>query len=505
MKKKPLALVILDGWGIAEDGEHNGIFVAQTPTFDTLWKKYPHTQLDASGEAVGLPVGQMGNSEVGHTTIGAGRVLYQDLVRISKDAREGKFADNPALQKAFSHVIAHTSTLHIMGLLSPGGVHSHEDHFIEMINSAIKSGVQEIVLHPFLDGRDSSRTGGKDSLDRLEKHIAGIKNVHIGTVIGRYFSMDRDTNWDRTDSAYRAIFEGKAAFVYDATQKPSQEITQWYTKEIFDELLEPQVFLREDGNPAKVHQNDAIIFTNFRPDRARQLSKKIASVLQEKNLCFVTMTQYDPTLESIVAYSPEVIDTTLGGVISEAGLSQAHIAETEKFPHVTYFVNGGRQDPHTGEEHVLVQSRKDIKTHDEAPKMRAKEIADEAISRLGNCDFIFLNFANPDMVGHTAKPAAIKIAVETVDRELGRLVDATLQHDGTVIVIADHGNAERMYDPKTKEPHTSHTTNPVPCIVIGKKANGTLRSDGGLKDIAPTVLFLLGLQKPVSMTGTSLL
>ncbi len=508
MSKKitgPTVLVILDGWGIAEPGAHNGISQSDTPNFNRLKKTYAYTQLDASGEAVGLPAGQMGNSEVGHTTIGAGCVLYQDLVRISKDAASGAFADNPAFGQAFSHVVENKSTLHVMGLLSSGGVHSHEDHFLAVINAALKRGITEVVLHIFTDGRDSSRTGAGDSLDRLEKHIAGMDGVHIATVTGRYFSMDRDTNWDRTDKAYHAIFDGKGSFVYNADEKPSAVIKTWYGKDIFDEHLEPQLFLRQDGNSYKVNDNDSIIFTNFRPDRARQLSRKIVEVLKEKNLCFVTMTNYDPTIQSIVAYEPEKIEQTMASTIAAAGMTQAHIAETEKFPHVTYFVNGGRQEPHTGEEHILIPSRKDIKTHDEAPEMKAKEICDAAIGQLDKVDFVFLNFANPDMVGHTAKPAAIKIAVETVDGELGRLVDAVLKRDGALVVIADHGNAERMYDPETMEPHTSHTTNPVPCLVIANTFHPTLKSGKGLRDIAPTVLDLLGLVQPPCMTGESVI
>ncbi len=501
----PLVLVILDGWGIGEAGEHNGIHLANTPNFDELMKKYPNTQLDASGEAVGLPAGQIGNSEVGHTTIGAGCVLYQDLVRITKDAESGKFAENSAFVTAFDHVKKYNSTLHVMGLLSPGGVHSHENHFLQVINAGIKHGIKRIVLHAFMDGRDYSRTAGHDSLKRLEQHIDGMDEVHLATVTGRYFSMDRDTNWDRTDKSFRAIFDGKAAYVYEATDKPSETIKEWYSKEIFDELLEPQVFLKPDGTPATVENNDSIIFTNFRPDRARQLSRKITEVLKEKNLCFVTMTNYDPKIESIVAYAPEKIEQTMGSVISNAGLIQVHIAETEKFPHVTFFVNGGREEPHEGEEHILIPSRKDIKTHDEAPEMRAKEICDAAISKLDTADFIFMNFANPDMVGHTAKPAAIKIAVETVDRELGKLVKEVLKRDGALIVIADHGNAEQMYNLITKEPHTAHTTNPVPFIFIDNKNHPKLKSGKGLRDIAPTVLKLLKLEQPPCMTGESIL
>lgn len=503
--KSPLVLVILDGWGIGDPGEHNGISIADTPNYDQLISSYSNTQLDASGEAVGLPAGQMGNSEVGHTTIGAGCVLYQDLVKITKDAEAGKFAENSAFTTAFDHVKKHQSTLHVMGLLSPGGVHSHEHHFLQTINAAIKNGVTRILLHCFMDGRDYSRTGGRDSLKRLEQHINGMDEVRIATVTGRYYSMDRDTNWDRTDKSFRAIFEGNASYVYEATSQPSEVIKEWYSKEIFDEMLEPQVFLKPDGTKYNVEDNDAIIFTNFRPDRARQLSRKVTEVLKDRNLCFVTMTNYDPTIESIVAYTPEKIEQTMASVIADAGLTQVHIAETEKFPHVTYFVNGGREKPHQGEEHILVPSRKDIKTHDEAPEMRAKEICDEAIKKLDSTDFIFMNFANPDMVGHTAKPSAIKIAVETVDRELGRLVKEVLKRDGSLIVIADHGNAEVMWQGETKEAHTAHTINPVPFIFVNKTKKPTLKSGKGLQDIAPTVLDILKLQQPPCMTGESIL
>lgn len=502
---KPLAVVVLDGWGLGEPGEFNGVSIAETPNFDRLSTTYPFTQLNASGEAVGLPDGQIGNSEVGHTTIGAGCVKYQDLVRISKDAQEGKLGENPALSSAFDYVNSHASTLHIMGLFSPGGVHAHEDHFLEVINAALKKGVGKILLHPFTDGRDVSRTSAKNSLVRLEQHIDGIAEVEIATVMGRYFAMDRDNNWDRTDMAFRAIFEGKAAFVYDHTHRPSSEIEEWYSKEIFDELLEPQVFLKPDGTPHQVLEHDAIIFTNFRSDRAKQLSKKITQVLKEKKLLLVTMTHYDADVESVVAYAPEKVESTIGSVVAAAGKKQAHIAETEKFPHVTYYVNGGKTDPHAGEEHVLVPSRKDIKTHDQAPEMKAKEICDEAIKRLDSVDFLFINFANPDMVGHTANPQAIKVAIETVDTQLGRLTDAILQQGGGLIVIADHGNAERMWDPTTHEPHTAHTTNPVPCIVIHSTLHPKLRSTGGLKDIAPTALELMGLEVPPCMTGVSLI
>lgn len=503
--KGPLALVVLDGWGLAEASEVNGISLAETPVMDQLQKSFPFTQLEASGEAVGLPNGQIGNSEVGHTTIGAGCVLYQDLVRISKDVESGKFRTNDALVQAFEHVKKNNSTLHVIGLLSAGGVHSHEEHFFAVLEAAREQSVSSIIAHPFLDGRDTSKTAGVTSLEKLETLVDKLGGSDIGSVSGRYYAMDRDTNWDRTDKAFQAIFQGKADSIYDTSISPSQIIREKYHSNTYDEHLEPMVFKTKAGEVMEVHDNDAIIFTNFRTDRTRQLSKLICEKATEKNLLFVTMTEYGGDVNAMVAYKPEQVQKPLAAVISEAGLRQAHIAETEKYPHVTYFVNGGQQKPFAGEEDVLVPSRKDVKTHDEAPEMKAKEICDEAIARLNKADFFFINFANPDMVGHTANQTAIKIAVETVDRELGRLVDAVLKHDGALLIIADHGNAEQMVDPQTGEPHTAHTTNVVPCIFVDQKYHPNLKSSAGLKDIAPTILDLLGLTPAESMTGISLI
>jgi 2,3-bisphosphoglycerate-independent phosphoglycerate mutase len=500
----PVVLTVLDGWGLEAAHDNNGISLANTPNFDRLEATYPHTTLEASGEAVGLPEGQIGNSEVGHTTIGAGTVIYQDLVRISKDAEAGKFSTLPAFGGAFDWAKEHSSQLHIMGLLSMGGVHSHENHFFELIRAAATAGVKRIIIHPFLDGRDSNRTDGEKSLAALEKLLDELGVGRIATVIGRYYAMDRDKNWDRTDKAFEAIAFGKAEHTTD--RKPSKAINHHYGQEVFDELMEPHVFTDEQGSSATLEENDAIIFTNFRTDRTKQLSKKICEMVVEKHLSFVTMTDYGQEIESIIAYEPATIEQTLAGVIAEAGLPQVHLAETEKYPHATYFLNGGKEDTYELEEHVLVPSRKDVKTHDEAPEMMAKEICDEAISRLEKNKFMFINFANPDMVGHTANKPAIITAVETVDRELGRLSEAVLAANGVLVVIADHGNAERMIDPETGNAHTAHTTNPVPCIVIGDlKQEISLRSGGGLKDIAPTILELLDLKKPEVMTGESLL
>ncbi len=503
--KGPVVLVVLDGWGLREDTIHNGVALAKTAFFDHLVQNYPFTQLHASGEHVGLPEGQMGNSEVGHTTIGAGCVLYQDLVKIGKDAVAGAFTSNPAFSQAFTHVIERNSQLHVIGLLSQGGVHSHEDHLVEVINAGKKAGVEKVVVHPFLDGRDTPKTAGLESLKKLEKFVKSIEGCSIGSVIGRYFSMDRDTNWDRTDKAFNAIFNGEAEHVYDSTVSPSQVIKDWYDKEVFDEHMEPMVFKNAES-PLEVKDGDSIIFTNFRKDRTKQLSQKICGVKDDKDLCFVTMTDYGKEIQAHVAYTPEEVLETLGGVVAKANMKQVHIAETEKFPHATYFLNGGRQDPYEGEKDIVLPSRKDVKTHDEAPEMKAKEICDTAIENLDGTDFMFINFANPDMVGHTANQKAIVIAIETVDRELKRLTEAVLKHDGALVVIADHGNAEVMVDPVTGEAHTSHTTNPVPCIVVANEYKPELRHDEpGLKDVAPTVLDLLGLKKSESMTGETVI
>lgn len=502
---KPVVLVVLDGWGIEAAHEHNGIHLAQTPCFDKLAATYPYTELQASGEHVGLPEGQMGNSEVGHMTIGAGTVLYQDLVRISKDAQEGKLGENPALQQAFSHTLRYQSQLHIIGLLSTGGVHSHEDHLYETARAAHQAGIQRILIHVILDGRDAPPNAGAASLAKLEALCDDLGTCTIVSIAGRYYSMDRDKNWDRTDKAFQAFWHGRANTVLNPTEHPSDAIKAQYAKGLSDEHIEPMVVTQKtDDAPYTVQSNDSIVFTNFRTDRTKQLSHKIVELIDTYNLCFVTMTHYGDEIKSIVAYEPETIEHTIASSVAGAGLKQAHLAETEKYAHATYFLNGGKQEPHEGEEHVLIPSRKDIKTHDEAPEMMAKEICDAAIARLATNDFLFINFANPDMVGHTAKREAIITAVETVDRELNRLVTATLDHDGTLLVIADHGNAERIQT-SDGAPHTAHTTNPVPCILISKdKPNALLRS-GGLKDVAPTILDLLGIEAPASMTGTSLL
>ena len=502
----PVALVVLDGWGIGQPGEHNGIDRAKTPNFDRLASTYPYTTLKASGEAVGLPEGQIGNSEVGHMTIGAGTILYQDLVRIDKDISCGQFQHNPVFVGAFEHAKTHGSQLHIMGLLSCGGVHSHEDHLFATLRAAAAYGLKKVVIHVFLDGRDCNRTDGQNSLAKLEALIAELGVGAIATMSGRYWGMDRDKNWDRIDKAFNAIWFGTADLVCPIGKSPSHTASECYTREEYDELIEPYVIHKADGGTYTVQEHDAIIFTNFRPDRARQLSQKIGEHVVSMDLHFVTMTDYGIDCHNSVAYTPMEPQTSLAETISKAGLKQLHMAETDKYAHATYFLNGGKEETHKGEEFLMIPSRKDVKTHNEAPEMKAKELTDAAVERLDAFDFIFINYANPDMVGHTADQPAIITAIETVDRELGRLADAVLAKNGQLIVIADHGNAEEMVDLKTGNPHTAHTTNPVPCIYIGKEAHDSvLRGGGELKDVAPTVLDLLGLQKPDVMTGNSLI
>lgn len=495
-KNKQVALIVLDGWGYRPDTKDNAIAEARTPFFDALWNEYPHATLDASEENVGLPKGQIGNSEVGHMTIGAGTVIDTDLVRITKAMNAGEFITNQALKGAYEHVKKNDSTLHLVGLVSSGGVHSHEAHLHGLLKACKEALVKNVVIHAFTDGRDVAPESGGDSLRELETLCESLRLGHIGTVSGRLYAMDRDKNWQRTEKVSKAIFDGVGEIIENA--KPSEVIKKMYSNGIYDEFIEPLVFT-DDGIKRTIGQNDSVIFFNFRHDRARQLSKLILDKKDAMNLYFATLTEYDKTLKTNVAFMPTKIETTLGAEISKVGLTQAHIAETEKYPHATYFLNGGREDPYEGEEHILIDSRKDVLTHDLAPEMRAKEIADSAIAKImTGTDFIFINFANADMVGHTANKPAIITAVETVDRELGRVVGTLVAKGGIVIVTADHGNAEMNVDQATGERHTAHTLNVVPLILTEK---GHTLKNGVLSDIAPTILSLFGIEIPKSMTG----
>ncbi len=518
---KQITLIVLDGWGYREDTTNNAVAQAKTPNFDKLWATYPHALLEASGLAVGLPEGQMGNSEIGHTTIGAGKAIDTDLIRIKKAIDSGEYAKNPAFLALFDHVKKSGSTLHVQGLLGEGGVHSHSDHLFAFLRAAKSAGVKKIAIHVFTDGRDTAPQSAAQYLKDLENVLAEINGstnastdstqntiAFIATVSGRFFAMDRDNNWDRLGRVEQALFECKGNV---CKINPSNFINDLYKDGKLDEHLEPTVCATPDGWGCKIQQNDGVFFFNFRADRARMLSTKIMEKARKdngaENICFVTLTSYgsEYSLEAgcIVAFPPHVIETTIAKEVSLAGMTQSHIAETEKFPHATYFLNGGVEKPYPGEKHILLDSRKDVQTHDQAPEMRAEAIADKAIEEINaGVNFIFINFANPDMVGHTANVPAIITAIEKVDLELGRVVDALNARGGVAFITADHGNAEVNVDEKTGKKHTAHTINPVPAIFT--ITSGEKIHNGTIADIAPTVLKYLEIKQPEVMTGKSL-
>ena len=502
MKKKQVILAILDGWGYREDTQDNAIAAAQTPYFDALWNEYPHALLNASGLAVGLPEGQMGNSEVGHTTIGGGSPVDTDLVRISKAIKDETFNTNPSFLQMFDHVKKHDSILHVQGLLSCGGVHSHMDHLFSFLELAKNSGVKKVAIHIFTDGRDTPPQSASKYIAELEQVIEKVGIGYIATMSGRFYAMDRDKNWDRLEKVEDAMFECKGNVCQ--LKQPSVYLEELYGTGVVDEYVEPVVFSNsENESDYKIEENDAVFFFNFRADRARMLSHKIIEKAENSNILFVTLTEYDDDFKCHVAFPPHRPEITLAEVLSQNDLTQAHIAETEKYAHVTYFFNGGKERCFIGEEHIVVDSHKDVDTHDKAPKMRAKEIADKAITEIEKgTDFILLNFANPDMVGHTANVPAIIEGVEEVDRELGRLLEIAEKNDASLIITSDHGNAELNIDQETGEKHTAHTTNPVPVICTDKNSK---ISNGGLADIAPTILDIFEIEKPEEMSGNSLI
>lgn len=495
--KKQVVLIVLDGWGYRKESKDNAIAAATKPNFDSLWEQYPHSLLEASGLAVGLPVGQMGNSEIGHTTIGAGKVIDTDLVRIEKNIQSGDYAKNEAFLKLFDHIKKHNSTLHVMGLLSDGGVHSHQDHLHAFLKIAKEVGVERVAIHAFTDGRDTAPQSAGGYLKALETVLKEVGIGKIASVSGRFYAMDRDSNWDRLKKVEEAVFNcvGRVCQL----KKPSEMVGELYAEGLLDEHLEPLVFVDDTGEGYKVNKNDGVFVFNFRSDRMKMLLKNLETKKESLNLEIVTMTEYDKLFTASVAFPPSEISTTLAKEVSQAGLTQAHIAETEKFPHATYFLNGGVTKPYPQESHIMLDSRKDVATHDLAPEMRAEAIADKAIGQLEQgTEFIFINFANPDMVGHTANVPAIIKAIETVDEQLGRILDTANKTGAVLLVTSDHGNAEINVDQTTGEKHTSHTTNPVPLILTDK--NYVLES-GTLADLAPTVLNLLNLNIPPEMTG----
>jgi 2,3-bisphosphoglycerate-independent phosphoglycerate mutase len=508
---KPLLLMILDGWGHNPEKEGNAILSAKTPNIHKYLTTYPTTLLKASGHDVGLPAGQMGNSEVGHLNIGAGRVVYQELTRISKAIEEGELEKNQVLLEAMQRLQGTGKALHFLGLLSDGGVHSHLDHLFALLDMAVKVGVEKIFVHPILDGRDVLPQSAKDYICQLEKKLQEIGVGKIATVGGRYYFMDRDKRWERVEKAYKALVSADAPM--DGSALAAVENS--YENKIVDEFVNPTVIVGPTGEPVgTIQDGDSVIFFNFRADRAREITRAFieddfsdfARPVRPK-VHYVCLTEYDATFTCPVAFPPQNLENTLGEVLAERGLKQLRIAETEKYAHVTFFFNGGIEEPEDGEERILIPSP-EVPTYNLKPEMSACEITETLLKKIREAkhDVIVLNFANPDMVGHTGFFEATVKALEAVDECVGRIVDEVQQRNGTVIITADHGNAENMFDLENQSPITAHSTNRVPFILIGEQYRGvTLRENGALCDIAPTMLEILNIAVPKEMTGKSLI
>ncbi|OXM14743.1 2,3-bisphosphoglycerate-independent phosphoglycerate mutase [Paenibacillus herberti] len=509
MAPKPVALIIMDGFGLRSDIVGNAVAQAHKPNYDRFMAEYPNTMLTACGEAVGLPEGQMGNSEVGHLNIGAGRIVYQDLTRITKSIRDGEFYDNDTLIGAVRHAKLNSKKLHLYGLVSDGGVHSHIAHLFALLELAKKEGLEQVYIHAFLDGRDVAPDSAVNYLTLLQAKIEELGIGRIATVQGRYYAMDRDKRWERVEKSYRAMVYGDGPRYTD----PLLAVRESYEKSVYDEFVMPTVITEADGQPvALVESQDAVVFFNFRPDRAIQLSQVFMNEdfrgfergdNAPKDLYFVCLTLFSETVGGFVAYKPKNLDNTFGEVLVQQGKTQLRIAETEKYPHVTFFFSGGRDQELPGETRVLINSPR-VATYDLQPEMSAYEVADAAVREINSDkhDAIILNFANPDMVGHSGMLEPTIKAVQVTDECMGRVVDAVLAKGGVVLITADHGNADMVIGPDGR-PFTAHTTNPVPLIVTQKGV--TLREGGILADIAPTLLGLMELPKPAEMTGTSLI
>jgi 2,3-bisphosphoglycerate-independent phosphoglycerate mutase len=508
----PVVLIVLDGWGERAEKENNAIALAKLPHYRSYLEKYPHTLIDASGTAVGLPKGLMGNSEVGHLTMGAGRVVLLGLTRVYAAIEDGSFFQNPALKGAMEAALKNNSSLHLMGLLSDGAVHSHQDHLYALLRMAKDLGLKKVFIHCFTDGRDTPPQSAKIYVQQLEEKIAEIGVGRIASVMGRYYAMDRDKRWDRAGVAYEAMVEGKGRWARHA----SQAVEVAYRDRETDEFIRPTVIADEKERPvARIQDRDAVIFFNFRADRARQITRALTDAsfrgfqreVFPRLSFFACFSEYDAAFKLPVAFPKIDIHETFPEILSRRGLKQLRIAETEKYAHVTYFFSGGKEETYAGEDRLLIPSPKEVPTYDQKPEMSAPGITEELLKRLhsGIYGFVLCNFANPDMVGHTGKlPAAVR-AVETVDQCLGKIVEEILRQEGTLLITADHGNCEQMVD-EQGAPHTAHTTNLVPFLLIGKRfEKERLRSGGKLIDIAPTLLEILGIPKPSAMTGESLI
>ena len=509
MEKGPVMLMILDGFGINEKTDGNAVKLAKTPNIDKLMKKYPNTIMYTSGLKVGLPDGQMGNSEVGHTNIGAGRIVYQELTKITKSIEDGDFFAIPEFIEAIENCKKHNSKLHILGLVSDGGVHSHIRHLYGLLEMAKRRDFEDVYVHCFLDGRDTPPASAEGYITQLEEKMKEKKVGKIASISGRYYAMDRDKRWDRVKKCYDALVRGEGNKATSATIA----IEDSYQKEVFDEFVEPTVIVNNDTPIATIGENDSVIFFNFRPDRAREITRAIVDPefdgfeTEKINTYFVCFTNYDETMPNVkIAFKKEPLVNTFGEVVSKNGLKQLRIAETEKYAHVTFFFNGGEEKQYKGEDRILVPSPK-VETYDLKPEMSAYEVTDKVLEAIKSdkYDAIILNYANTDMVGHTGSLVAAIKAVEAVDECVGKVVKLVEEKDGNMLITADHGNAEQMVDYKTGEPHTAHTTNPVPLILVTSNKNLKLKSGGKLADLAPTMLDLMNLEKPEEMTGISLL
>ena len=505
-----MMLIILDGWGFSEDPEANAIAQAHKPVWDKLWNEHPHTTIRGSGAEVGLPAEQMGNSEVGHLNLGAGRVVYQEFTRVSRAIKTGSFFKNQTLTNAADLAIESNKAIHILGLLSPGGVHSHEEHIQAMVRLAVERGAKRVYLHAFLDGRDTAPQSAEESIKAMQAVFDELGSGRFASVIGRYYSMDRDHRWPRIQASYDLITQGKGEFT---TATAEEALEQAYARGETDEFVKATAIVPAGESPVQVEDGDVVVFMNFRSDRARQITRPFIEedfdgFKRDKVLklgSFVSLTEYKEDFNVPVAFPPERLKNVLGAYLASLGMRQLRIAETEKYAHVTFFFNGGEEEPFEGEDRILVNSP-NVATYDQQPEMSAPELTDKLVDAIenGNYDTIICNYANPDMVGHTGNLEATIKAIEALDVCLGRVKAALDKAGGEMFITADHGNAELMRNKETGQPHTAHTTNPVPLIYVGRPAEFDI-NHGALSDIAPTMLYLMGLTRPVEMSGPLLL